>query len=353
VVKRLMSALAALIVVGIVETLPSYAKISQAPDFIENRLAKADFVYICVATQITQTGPPALAGGKLTPLDYEATIQILQVLKGGAPTKRENVIFTGVDPMLGPPLPVNLKYVLFLNRLPDGKFQLSGEDAQSIIVLPEDISIEGGSGGLNSFEVDLADDMRKHVNDPEGVEMMNILLQFHNISSPTISELDAIGKMSPSKLSLLALEVLCRSGGHSRKYVPRLIAMLNDIGTKPPMDFTELGNLGYGLDYMIETIDNDTTVADLEGLKKLSNFKVLGLDAMAAIRRFHDPETIPFLVTKLDSDDRDIQYEAVITLAEVTGKDEGDFAPGGGPFDQNPSKYIALWKDWYQSQGKP
>ena len=348
--NRLSSELAALVVLGIAGTSPSYAKISQAPDFIENRLAKSDFVCVCQATQTAQTSPPVLAGGKLTPLNYEATIQVLQVLKGEAQFKEAKVTFTGVDPMFGPPLPVNFKYVLFLNRQPDGKFELSGEVEQSIIALPADISVGRDSQGLSSLEADLVDGLQKHLSDPEGIDLMNILLQFHKISGPTIAELDAIGKASPSRLSLLALEALCRSGGDSRRYVPQLIAMLVDIETSTPSDIGNLG--GNEVSYIIETVDNDTTVADIERLKQLSNFKVLGLNAMVAIRRFHDPETIPFLVAKLDSDDRDIQYEAVITLSEITGKDD-DFAPGGGLFDQNPSKYRALWKDWYQSQGKP
>ncbi len=349
--KRLMSAFVLLVAVGIAGTSPSFARISQAPDFIENRLAKADFACICVVTQFDQLKPPVVQGQLVTTdAIYEATIRVIQTLKGEAQAHEISGIFNSVDGDPGPLLSINVKYVLFLKRQPHGKYQFSGEGEQSVILIPEDIFIKDDSGGLSSFETSLADGLRRHLNDSEGIDLMDIFLQFRNMSAPTIAELDAIGRASPSRLSLLALEALCRSAGDSRRYVPQLIAMLDDIETKTPSDIGNLG--GYEISYLIETVDNDTTVADLERLKQLSNFRILGFNAMVAIRRFHDPKTIPFLVAKLDSDDRDIQYEAVITLAEITGK-EGDFAPGGGLFDQDPSKYKVLWKNWYKSQGKP
>ena len=70
---------------------------------------------------------------------------------------------------------------------------------------------------------------------------------------------------------------------------------------------------------------------------------------MNGVRKLHDPGTVPFLVRKLESNDRMIQYLAVITLSEVTGLN-GDFGPGMGPYLRNPDKYTKIWKDWYRTQ---
>lgn len=64
-----------------------------------------------------------------------------------------------------------------------------------------------------------------------------------------------------------------------------------------------------------------------------------------------NPVVIPFLVSALDDPDHVAAYIALIALAEMTKKG-GEFGPGRGLYDQDPQKYIALWKHWWETEGR-
>jgi hypothetical protein len=216
-------------------------------------------------------------------------------------------------------------------------------------VIPEDLSLEIGAADLGAFEANLTDALRRHADDPEGIDLLRLLLQFQKLSSPTVSELESLSQGPFSRLAVLSLEALCRASGDPTPFVSKLIAMLVEFDTKAPSD---LASIGDELSDVGDTIANQATSADLEGLERLANSRTGALrwSSMLAVRRLRNPNTVPFLVTALDSEDDMVQYEAVISLAEIT-RQYGDFAPGKGLYDQNPAKYKGMWKDWYQRQG--
>jgi hypothetical protein len=72
---------------------------------------------------------------------------------------------------------------------------------------------------------------------------------------------------------------------------------------------------------------------------------------MDAIRGTKSTTSIPFLMAKLNDPDRDVQYVALISAAEILNKDEGDFAPSMYLFDQKPQYYLGLWKQWWLEEG--
>lgn len=99
-------------------------------------------------------------------------------------------------------------------------------------------------------------------------------------------------------------------------------------------------------------LEKRTTAGDFPLLQELirsSSDTILRMSAMLALRRIRDPAFIPFLVEQLDSNDSIVQYEAVITLAEMTGL-SGDYGPSMPRFDANPPKYRELWKQWWAEQ---
>lgn len=322
------------------------ARISTAPSPIEDRFEKSDIVCICIVREMAQTKSHVLTEGKLAPTDYEASIRVVQMLKGEPQPEGARVAFSGLDPLLGPPLQNNFKYLLFLRQRQADEFQLADKDGA--IAIPADVDLEGPSGGLDSFQAALVRGVKSHANDPEGINLMNVLLQFQKLSDPTVSELQSLTYRPLSRLAVLSLEALCRASQEPAKYVPQLIATLVDYNAKAP---SELAHLGPELSEIGDIIADDTTGAEIEGLERLTNSQanVLRVCAMLAIRRLRSPDTIPFLVTALDSDYDMVQYEALMTLSEITGK-TGEFSPGKGLFDQNPVKYKGMWKDWYQRQ---
>jgi hypothetical protein len=55
------------------------------------------------------------------------------------------------------------------------------------------------------------------------------------------------------------------------------------------------------------------------------------------------------LVQALFDTDREVQYQAVIGLAEIAGA-ESEWSPATDTFNQNPQKYLDYWRDWGKSK---
>ena len=62
------------------------------------------------------------------------------------------------------------------------------------------------------------------------------------------------------------------------------------------------------------------------------------------------PQAAATLAQRLDDTDRDIQFQAVLALAEIYHK-TGEYAPTTPLFDLNPQRYTDLWKTWLQESG--
>jgi HEAT repeat protein len=67
--------------------------------------------------------------------------------------------------------------------------------------------------------------------------------------------------------------------------------------------------------------------------------------ASAGLRNTRDPAAVEPLTRALHDSDRDVQYQAVIGLAEITGT-TGEWAPGYGLFLRAPERYVNHWQEW-------
>jgi hypothetical protein len=97
---------------------------------------------------------------------------------------------------------------------------------------------------------------------------------------------------------------------------------------------------------------SEATTSDEEALEALavSQRRDISYASLRALRKLADTATTGFFIHELDSPDSDVQYLAVISLAEIYKK-TGDFAPGMGLFEQNKGKYVQTWKAWYKDGG--
>ncbi len=73
--------------------------------------------------------------------------------------------------------------------------------------------------------------------------------------------------------------------------------------------------------------------------------------AAKALRGMSDPSSASFLVRALADSDADVQYDAVMALAAIAGA-SAENAPARDIFDQDPSKYVGYWKNWWQTSHK-
>jgi len=325
-------------------TAPTLARITTGPKPFEDRFADSDLVCQCVAVKVIQTGSSALINGRLPPANYEVTVKVRAIYKGASPSTELKIFYTGADPMEGPPLSVNSSYVLFLKDVSHGRY-VPAEDDGAAVGFSGAEQLQTSPGGSNDLQSEMSRALNAATEAKRAEDMLSLLLQFRRVSPETVAVLEHTSGSAVPDVAVLSLEVLCHSALDAHKYLSRLTTELLKYQAKDrTSDLPGLPEIG-------STLSNLPTNDDLPGLERLtdSSTPYIRQSAMGGIRKLRDPVTIPFLVSKLDSSDREIQYLAIITLAEVNGK-FGDYGPGMGLFNKNPEKYVQLWKGWYRNQ---
>ncbi len=94
-------------------------------------------------------------------------------------------------------------------------------------------------------------------------------------------------------------------------------------------------------------IKDTSAIPTLERLLSSSNSRTR-LGAIMALRQMHSSEGIVSLVAALDDNDRDVRYEAVMGLAELTGQDP--WRPAISVFQADEQHYLDHWKAWAQTR---
>lgn len=125
------------------------------------------------------------------------------------------------------------------------------------------------------------------------------------------------------------------------------LATVEDILIHPPQDVNQ--NLLAGLAFAIRDGVHDPRAIPV--LTRLLASKDVNVrrGAAAALRGTHDNAAIKPLTRALYDSDREVQYQAVIGLAEITAA-ASEWSPATGTFNQNPKKYLDYWRDWAKSR---
>ncbi len=74
--------------------------------------------------------------------------------------------------------------------------------------------------------------------------------------------------------------------------------------------------------------------------------------AVHALRGICVPSSARYMAQALNDKDRVVQYYAVIGLASLEGATSYPPKPTESKFDEDPSRYLAFWKNWWESTGE-
>jgi hypothetical protein len=152
---------------------------------------------------------------------------------------------------------------------------------------------------------------------------------------------------------------LLRHGAKDRDVVVRMQSisgLLNrdDIETLEIAERTLLnppaGTEQYLLDNIsaaLRGIKDPRAIAPLQQLLQSSNDRTR-IGAVSALRQMHVNQAVEGLVIALGDNNRDVRYEGVIGLAELTGQNQ--WAPDTGSFASNEQKYLDHWKEWARTR---
>jgi hypothetical protein len=323
-----------------------FAKVSTEPKPIEDRFAEADVVCRCEVIKIVQTNNATLVNGKLPLSDFDVSLRAIRFYKSTDHEPMLTLRLADLDPMEGTPLELNASYVLFLKKASSGSYGPVGPIGLGFAFTSAKGKTDDTTGA--DLQADVVESLATAASRADERSDLEFLMQFREMKPESYPILERVSQGPPSDLAVLSLEILCWSGPNRERDYPRLVSMLLAYEGKSPTWFSDLGD---GAPRLGDILSLPSANVDIGDLEKLTDSAIPGirLSGMDGIRKLHDPKTVPFLVEKLDSKDRNIQYTAVITLSEITGLN-GDFGPGMGPFLRNPDMFIKIWKEWYRTR---
>lgn len=206
----------------------------------------------------------------------------------------------------------------------------------------------GGSQGVTGkdlLETDLASGLSS--NDPGlRFESMHCLQGFQRFTPEIEARLRNIVESHTTSLDerLIALATLLRDP--KPEYVELVAKMAQTQAQAIALYTNAAREVGDALQWVKAPQALPSLVAIFE-----SKVEAWHAPAMYAIRVIQDPKTIPLLIKALDDPDPKAEYHALAALALITHKG-GDFGPGIGAFERDPSKYVHLWKQWWEAEGE-
>lgn len=200
------------------------------------------------------------------------------------------------------------------------------------------------AGGLPGLEITLAQ-IAEQPDRQDKLRALQLLQGFDAISQHTLDLMRSIAESEDFEVALTARAVLLKTKSKSPDVVAGLSSYLDAHPHAPEPAFALIGIEG-GL----SGIRDERALASLEQLASSRYFQIR-LGALHALRGMKDPRSVPTLVQRLNDERPELQYVALITLSEILGKYEGDYAPSMYLFDKRPQFYINLWKKWWAEEG--
>jgi HEAT repeat protein len=270
-----------------------------------------------------------------------ASFQADSVLKGNVPTKIITVAFSESTGAPSVALESNEYALLFLSKGRNESYAFADPQVGKLPITSRDVpSADAAPTTSGKLEAVLF----ASLSDPEAEVARTALQQVGNLGSvrSTLAIRD-IAASGPPDSQGLAYIALLKLGDYS------LLSQSIRFAEQAGQD-TELQRLQSGVAEAIGDIQDKTMLPVLNALLASPNLS-LRRAAAKALRQIGDPSSARVLVTALDDSDRDVQYDAVMALAELFGA-SSDNAPAREAFDKNPGKYVNGWKTWWEESGK-
>lgn len=235
-------------------------------------------------------------------------------------------------------LRVGQTVLLFLIDNGSGAYELA--DRFLGLTMLDSLPIVSDEDGLGKLQSSLAGILENPDHDDQ-ITALRLLQGFESLDDSTLATADKLASSNDPEVAFTALAVLLNTK------TPQSVRKLKDFvgeytGKVEPIALVSVGT-------ELSNISNLKALPDLEALTNC-RFVSIRYGAMAALRNIGSRESVPMLIQHLDDSNSNIQYSAVITLAEILDK-RGDYGPNMEMFDKDPEKYIALWKQWWTDEG--
>lgn len=307
--------------------------------------AQADLVCNCVVESVRVLSEQKLgpSGKTVTHRQAVASVRVKQAYnKDVSPGTLVYVAFDDEIPIMHASLPSLTESetaLMFLSLSTPSTYRFS--DPFLGVTPFTSIPVQHGNPGLLELQAALTG-VLQHGDSGDTVNALQLLQGFDQFPPETLAALDSLRDSSDPEIALASIAVLLKAKqpGNVQELANYLRA--HHMSTEP-MAVASIGS----------ELSKVTNVGDLAALGTLTSSDSLSikLGAMAALRNIRSVQSAPALVKRLDDPNKDIQYLAVIALAEIFQKNN-EYAPNMALFDQNPGHYTEIWKTWWKREGQ-
>ena len=279
--------------------------------------------------------------GALAFQQMTATVKVDQVLKGTVPGGVITVEFSRNPDALAATLDQNDYALLFLAGTRNGAYTFADPQVGKMPITSRNVSL----AGAQTTEAKLEAVLFASLADPGREVARAALVQVANLGS--VKSTQAIRNIATASsdpdFQGLAYIALIRLGDYS------LLDGAIRYAEQPAQNL-EVQRRQAGIAAAIGDIRDESVLPKLNSLLSSSSVS-LRRAAAKALRGISDPSSARFLVRALDDSDADVQYDAVMALAEISGASPAN-APARDIFNQNPAEYLGYWKNWWATSGK-
>jgi hypothetical protein len=175
------------------------------------------------------------------------------------------------------------------------------------------------------------------------IEAMALLQGFDKLEPDTLSAADPLCSSDDPEIASAAIALFLKT--RTPESVMRLANYLSQA---------RQGHPAWALlraEQELSQIRDPRALPALEQLTRVQ-FSFIRWAAIDAVQGIGSQSSGPSLIALLDDKDRIVEYKAIYALANIFGKLNADYAPGAPLFNQNPTKYITLWKKWWATDGQ-
>lgn len=326
-----------------------YADIGPSPGTqpVTPVFAAADLVCNCLVKSVASVDEPIVVGERAAVRRHvTATVEVEDYLKSDGPRNQVIHVEYTLDHQQGrriagarQELLEGQTVLLFLRQTSPGVFSFADPflGATPFRLLPKGQEAVGIMK-LQHVLVGVARDS----DTVDRIKALRLLQGFESFDQDSISSLAALWNSRDPEIAFTALGVLLKT--RTPDSVERLKHYLDDYqGAAEPVALVSIGS-------ELGQISDAKALTTIEALSS-SRYVSIRFGAMDAMRLMRNPKSAATLVERLDDPNGTVQYLAVITLAEIFGKHDGDYAPTMNLFDEKPREYIQLWKLWWAQNG--
>jgi hypothetical protein len=324
--------------------VPVLTKASLVPQLDLSALVDtSDLIVVGAVTEVRQGERSTITvqGQSVPALSMTTTLDIESVLKGKLANSRVSFqFFLPLWPVGYRGIPPGQFGVFFL-RQASGGWQLLDGYHPYVVAAPG----RPGTGGtyLDNVTAELANALSSPQTSigtkRDAVEALGTLTT--PAASAALEAAAEGGQVAPRALAMTAL--LERGKGEWIEAAAIFLAS-SERGLDPYV----LWRLSGAIEIIELRLRDPKPIPALVPLLHVSNVTVRRAGA-AALRNTHNAAATDPLIDALQDSDLEVQYQAVIGLAEITGT-TGEWAPGSELFRQDPGRYVDHWREWAKSR---